>query len=97
MLKVKKVSSIIGSKVFTDSGDCFGEIEEANLIDNKIDSWRIRLARGSSLIDSLKGAKGLIVPHQFVKAIGEIVIVNRSVVPEREAEEPKSEEEEIKI
>ncbi len=92
MLKVKKVSNIIGSKVFTDGGDYFGEIEEANIVDNKIDGWRIRLARGSSIIDSLKGAKGIIVPHQFIKAIGEVIIVNKSVVPERETEEVKTEE-----
>lgn len=92
MLKVKKVSNIIGSKVFTDGGDYFGEIEEANIVDNKIDGWRIRLARGSSIIDSLKGAKGIIVPHQFIKAIGEVIIVNKSVVPEREVEEVKTEE-----
>lgn len=97
MLKVKKVSNILGLKVFTDSGDYFGEVEEANILDNKVDGWRIKLARGSSLVDSLRGAKGLIVPHQFVKAIGEIVIVNKSVVPEKEMEEPKTEEEEIKI
>lgn len=94
MLKVRKIRDIIGLKVFTDSGDYFGEVEEANLIDNKVDGWRIKISRGSSLLDSLKGAKGLIVPHQFVKAMGEIVIVNRSVVPEKEFEEPKTEEEE---
>lgn len=93
MLKVKKVSNIIGSKVFTDGGDYFGEIEEANIVDNKIDGWRIKLARSSGIIDSLKGAKGIIVPHQFVKAIGEVIIVNRSVVPEKEeVEEVKTEE-----
>jgi len=43
-------------------------------------------------MDSLKGAKGIIVPHQFVKAMGEVIIVNKSVVPEREIEEAKTEE-----
>lgn len=92
MLKVKKVSNVIGSKVFTDGGDYFGEIEEANIVDNKIDGWKIKLARSSNLIETLRGAKGIIVPHQFVKAIGEVIIVNKSVVPDREPEEPKTEE-----
>lgn len=90
MLKIKKVSDIVGLKVFTDAGDYFGEIEEANIIDNKIDGWRIKLARGSNLLDSLKGARGLIVPHQFVKAIGEIVLVNKGVMPERELEQQEA-------
>ena len=90
MLKIKKVSDIVGLKVFTDAGDYFGEIEEANIIDNKIDGWRIKLSRGSNLLDSLKGARGLIVPHQFVKAIGEIVLVNKGVMPERELEQQEA-------
>lgn len=86
MLKVRKLKGVIGSKVFTDSGDYFGEIEEANLVENKVDGWRIKVARDSSLVGFLGGAKGLIVPHQFVKAIGDIVIVNKSAVPSKEEE-----------
>ena len=41
-MRVKKITEVIGSKVYTDSGDCFGEIEEANLHENKIDGWRIK-------------------------------------------------------
>ena len=36
MLKIKKISEIIGKKVFTDEGNFFGEIEEVNLVNNKI-------------------------------------------------------------
>ena len=86
MLKIKKLREIVGVKVFTDSGDYFGEIEEVNLLDNKVDGWRIKIARDSSLASAMGAVKGIIVPHQFVKAIGEIVIVNKSVVPTREEE-----------
>jgi len=34
---VKKLSEVIGSKVYTDSGDYFGEIEEANITLKSID------------------------------------------------------------
>ena len=44
MLKIKKISEMIGMRVFTDSGDFFGEVEEANLVENKIESWRLRVA-----------------------------------------------------
>ncbi len=91
MLKIKKIKDILGTKVFTDSGDYFGEVEEVNLLDNKIDGWRIKIARDSSLAPYLGRAKGLIVPHQFVKAIGEVIIVSKSVVPAREETEEKLE------
>lgn len=85
MLKIKKVSEVIGKKVFTDTGDFFGEVEEGNLIENKVDSWRIRIA--SSMGSFLGGAKGVIIPHQFVRAIGDVVIVSRTNLPLEEGEE----------
>jgi len=47
MLKIKKLTEVVGKKVYTDVGDFFGEIEEVNLVDNKIDGWRIKV--GGSL------------------------------------------------
>ena len=73
-------------------------MEEANLVENKVDGWRIKVARG--LGNFLGGAKGVIVPHQFVKAIGDIFIISKSAVPSRqeetieEVEEAKEAEEE---
>lgn len=85
MLKIKKLTDIIGKKVYTDTGDLFGEIEESNLIENKIDSWRIKVA--GSMTNFLGGAKGVIIPHQFVKAVGDIVVVSRASLPLQEGEE----------
>ena len=85
MLKIKKLTDIIGKKVYTDTGDLFGEIEESNLIENKIDSWRIKVA--NSMTSFLGGARGVIIPHQFVKAVGDIVVVSRASLPLQEGEE----------
>ena len=79
MLRIKKINSSLGKKVYTDMGDFFGEVEEAILSENKIDSWRIRVAR--EVISQLNGARGVIIPHQFVKAVGDILIVNKSSLP----------------
>ena len=35
----------------------------------------------------LGGAKGVIIPHQFVKAVGDIVIVSRANLPLEEGDE----------
>lgn len=79
MLRIKKLNSTLGKKVYTDIGDYFGEVEEAILAENKIDSWRIRVAR--EMINQLNGARGVIIPHQFVKAVGDIFIVNKASLP----------------
>jgi len=85
MLRIKKISDVLGKRVYTDSGDFFGEVEEANLVENKIDGWRIKVASGMGAY--LGGARGVIVPHQFVKAIGDVVVISRSAVPMKEPEE----------
>ena len=81
MLKIKKLTEAIGKRVYTDSGDLFGIVEEVNLIDNRIDGWRIVVSRESGMIQVLGGARGIIVPHQFIKAMGDIVIINKNAVP----------------
>ncbi len=85
MLKIKKITDVIGKKAYTDTGDFFGEIEESNLIENKVDGWRIRIS--SSMGNFLGGARGVIIPHQFVKAVGDIVIVSRASLPLDEGDE----------
>ncbi len=78
-MRVRKITEIIGSKVYTDSGDFFGEIEEANLHENKIDGWRIKV--GGSVVSLIGGARGVIIPHQFVKAISDVFIINKAALP----------------
>ena len=78
-MRIKKVTEVIGTKVYTDSGDFFGEIEEANLQENKIDGWRIKV--GSSIASLIGGARGVIIPHQYIKAISDIVIINKVALP----------------
>lgn len=79
MLKIKKITEIMGKRVYTDAGDFFGEIEEANLAENKIEGWRIRVIR--SMGSFLGGARGVIIPHQFIRAIGDVVIISRANLP----------------
>lgn len=84
MLKIRKIKDMVGLKVFTDGGDYFGEIEEVNLMDNRVDGWKIRIARDSNLAPFVGGARGIIVPHQFVKAVGDVVVISKSAVPMKE-------------
>lgn len=83
-MKIRKISEVLGTKVFTDSGEFFGEIEEANLNENKLEGWRVRVTGGvGSLIG---GAKGVIIPHQFVRSIGDIFIISKSALPSHESD-----------
>ena len=97
MLKMKKLSETYDMKVFTDRGDYFGDIEDSILTTNKIFGWKVKATKASFLAKVLGSAKGVIVPHQLVKAVGDIFIVNKASLPirEEEAEEPETAEIEV--
>lgn len=81
MLKMKKISTTYDMKVFTDAGDYFGDVEESILTKNKVFGWRVRSTKNSFLNKVLGSAKGVIVPHQLVKSIGDIMIISNAAVP----------------
>jgi sporulation protein YlmC with PRC-barrel domain len=82
MLRVKKMSDSVGKHVYTSDGDYFGQIEDVNLADNRVEGWKIKISGG--FMNVLGGARGVIIPQQFVKAIGDIFIVNRASLPARD-------------
>ncbi|MBI4154089.1 PRC-barrel domain-containing protein [Candidatus Woesearchaeota archaeon] len=92
MLKVKQINDIYSMQVFTDAGDYFGDVEEAILLSNKVSGWRIKATRDSFLSRILGGAKGVVVPHNLVKAIGDIMIISKSAVPAYEEEQTAMQE-----
>jgi sporulation protein YlmC with PRC-barrel domain len=92
MLKMKKISETYDMKVFTDTGDYFGDIEESILTQTKVFGWRVRATKNSFLNKVLGSAKGVIVPHQLVKSIGDIMIISKAAVPSYSGEEEETEE-----
>tara|TARA_Y100000310_G_scaffold342010_1_gene443317 strand:+ start:1232 stop:1546 length:315 start_codon:yes stop_codon:yes gene_type:complete len=95
-LRIKNLSEVFNMQVFTDSGDYFGDVDEAVLQGNKVHGWRIRATRNSFLTRILSGARGVIVPHQLVRAVGDIMIISKNAIPSYEdqlEEEPARVEE----
>ena len=89
MLKMKRVTNTFDMKVFTDSGDYFGDIEEGILTQTKLFGWKVKATKNSFLAKVLGSAKGVIVPHQLVKAVGDIFIISKTAVPAYPSEEEK--------
>jgi sporulation protein YlmC with PRC-barrel domain len=79
MLRIRKITEVIGKHVFTSDGDFFGQVDEVNLSENKIDGWKIRV--GSGFLSMFGGARGVIIPHQFVRSIGDVMIINKGSLP----------------
>ena len=81
MLKMKRLTETYDMRVFTDNGEYFGDIEESILLQTKIFGWRVRATKNSFLSKVLGSAKGVIVPHQLVKSMGDIMIISKAAVP----------------
>ena len=81
MLKMKKLSETYAMKVYTDSGDYFGDIEESILTETKVHSWRVKATKSSLLSKVLGNAKGVIVPHSLVKSMGDVMIISKNAAP----------------
>ncbi|MBS3136675.1 PRC-barrel domain-containing protein [Candidatus Woesearchaeota archaeon] len=89
MLKMKRLSETYDMKVYTDTGEYFGDIEESILMQTKIFGWRVRATKNSFLSGVLGSAKGVIVPHQLVKSIGDVMIISKAAVPNFSHDEPQ--------
>ncbi len=92
MLKLKRISEMYDMKVFTDTGEYFGDVEESILSANKVFGWRVRATKNSFLNKVLGSAKGVIVPHQLVKSVGDVMIISKAAVPSYSPEEGEGEE-----
>lgn len=92
MLRMKRISTAIGMKVFTDAGDYFGEIEEAILTRTKVFGWRVRSTRNSYLEKVIGSAKGVIVPQSLVKSFGDVMLISKAAIPSASEEEPVAED-----
>lgn len=90
MLKIRKLTDAYDMKVFTDSGDYFGDIEEVVLTQTKITGWRVKSSRNSYLSKILGTAKGVVVPQTLIQAIGDIMIISKGAVPSHAEVEPEA-------
>ncbi|MBS3146331.1 PRC-barrel domain-containing protein [Candidatus Woesearchaeota archaeon] len=86
MIKTRKISELYDMDVYTDAGEYFGIVEESILSNNRIAGWRVRATKNSKLSRVLGGAKGVIVPHNLVRNIGDVMIISKSALPEHEEE-----------
>ncbi|MFB6215614.1 MAG: PRC-barrel domain-containing protein [Candidatus Aenigmatarchaeota archaeon] len=74
---VEKLLDTFGKDVFTDRGEYCGQVENVKVdLDRfRIGSIVLKADKRTYLGNILGGKKGVVIPYQFVKAIGDIVII----------------------
>ncbi len=91
MLKMKRLTDTYEMKVFTDTGDYFGDVDEAIITTTKVAGWKVRATKNSYLAKVLGSAKGVIIPHPLVRSVGDIMIISKTAVPSYSSEEGEKE------
>ncbi len=81
MIQTKIVSSVWSVPVYTDAGEFFGEVDDAIIHQNKVLGWKVNATPESPIFKVLRGARGVIVPHQLVRAIADVMIISKAAVP----------------
>jgi sporulation protein YlmC with PRC-barrel domain len=87
-LNIRKISETTRSKVYTEDGYFLGEVEDAIISDNKIYGWKIKVLDPDL---SRRGIRGVIAPHQLIKAMGQIWIISKAVYSVRSTSEKEEE------
>jgi sporulation protein YlmC with PRC-barrel domain len=91
----EEITSLVGREVYSNNGVFVGEIEDIRLdLDGEqVTGLAIGEINEELFRDRLDGARGIIVPYRWVRAVGDVVLVNGIV--ERMHDSDEEEETEV--
>ncbi|WP_254841157.1 PRC-barrel domain-containing protein [Natronomonas marina] len=77
----QEITSLVGREVYSNNGVFVGEVEDLRL---DMDAERVTgLALGEinrELFDArVDGSKGVLVPYRWVRAVGDVVLINDAI------------------
>ena len=90
----QEITSLVGREVYSNNGVFVGEVEDLRLnVDGEaITGLALGKLNTQLFAGSVGGAQGVIVPYRWVRAVGDIILINDVVERVRD---PDAEEEEI--
>ncbi len=73
-----EITSLVGREVYSNNGVFVGEIEDVRLnLDTEVVNGLALSALNSQLFaDTETGKKGVIIPYRWVRAVGDVVLIN---------------------
>ncbi|MFB6068407.1 MAG: PRC-barrel domain-containing protein [Halobacterium sp.] len=91
-----EITSLVGREVYSNNGVFVGEVEDVrlNLDAEAVNGLALSELNPQLFSQSMTGEKGVIVPYRWVRAVGDVVLINDVV---ERYENPEAEEEEIAV
>ncbi len=92
----QEITSLVGREVYSNGGVFVGEVEDLrlNLDGQVVTGLALGNLNGELFGSAVASGQGVIVPYRWVRAVGDVIIVNEVVERVRE---PDEEEEEIVV
>lgn len=73
-----EITSLVGREVYSNNGVFVGEVEDVRLnLDTEVVNGLALSELNSQLFaDTETGKKGIIIPYRWVRAVGDVVLIN---------------------
>ena len=85
----QEITTLVGREVYSNNGVFVGEIEDVQLdLDaESVTSLAVGELNNELFADTVGRGEGVLIPYRWVRAVGDIVLVNNTVERLRETEE----------
>jgi sporulation protein YlmC with PRC-barrel domain len=73
-----EITSLVGREVYSNNGVFVGEVEDVrlNLDQEVVNGLALSELNPQLFSDAATGEKGVIVPYRWVRAVGDVVLIN---------------------
>ena len=87
----QEITTLIGREVYSNNGVYVGEVEDIqlNLDDETVTALAVADLNGELFESYAAGSRGVLVPYRWVRAVGDVILVN-DVVERIGEEEPEA-------
>ena len=85
----QEITSLVGREVYSNDGVFVGEVEDLRLdmTDERVTGLALGEINRDLFDDRLEGANGVLLPYRWVRAVGDVVLVNDAVEQLKTADE----------
>ncbi len=85
----QEITSLVGREVYSNNGVFVGQVEDLRLdLDSeRVTGLAIAQLNGELFRDRARGARGVLIPYRWVRAVGDVILVNDVVERLKEPEE----------
>lgn len=88
---VDEITALVGREVYSNNGVFVGEIEDVrlNLDQQSVTGLALGELNGELFTGTVQPGKGVIVPYRWVRAVGDVVLINNIIERLKEPDETK--------